>query len=273
MNRRQMIAFVLGLALTLAIAACNQSGGNLSTTPASTPQATQAPPVALTTAAAASLKEALEEINPLYRQANPGARQKFNFASSGALQLQIEQGAPVDVFISAAEKQMNALEKGGLILPETRTILLTNQLVLITAPESNLKTLQDLSNPEVKRIALGEPRSVPVGQYAEEVFTKEGLIDTLRPKFVLGNNVRQVLQFVESGNAQAGIVYITDAKTTTKVKVAQTIPENLHTPIVYPVAVVKASKNPEAAKQFVQYLSSPAATKIFVEKYGFGKPA
>jgi molybdate transport system substrate-binding protein len=224
-------------------------------------------------AAAASLKDALQDIEPLYRQAHPGVTLRFSFASSGALQQQIEQGAPADVFFSAAAKQMNALQQKKLILADTRRVVLRNQLALVTpVQESRIKTLQDLKKTAVQRIAVGEPRSVPVGQYAAETFQQDNLTSALQPKLVLANNVRQVLQFVESGNAQAGIVYVTDAKPTKQIKIAQTIPNTLHTPIVYPIAVVKNSKNPEAAQKFTQFLSSPAANQIFVEKYGFQNP-
>lgn len=265
MKRRQVCEFLIGLFLVLGLGACTQGGDRVTSQ--------EAPKTQLIISSAASLKDALQDLEPLYQKKHPAVTLRFNFASSGALQQQIEQGASADVFISAAAKQMNALQKRNLILPETKRDLLTNQLVLITpAQSSTIKTVQDLKNPAVRRIAIGDPKSVPVGQYATEVLQKKKLADSLQPKLVLANNVRQVLQFVESGNAQAGLVYYTDAKTAKQVKIAQTIPENLHAPIVYPVAVVKNSKNPEAAKKFTQFLSSPEASQILVDKYGFRKP-
>jgi molybdate transport system substrate-binding protein len=265
MKRRQVGGFILGLLLVLGLGACAQNTDRVVSQEVTKTQ--------LIISAASSLKDALQDLEPLYQKAHPNVTLRFNFASSGALQQQIEQGAPADVFISAATKQINALQKKDLILPETKRDLLTNQLVLITpAQSSTVKTVQDLKSSEVQRIAIGDPKSVPVGQYATETFQKQNLADPLHSKLVLANTVRQVLQFVESGNAQAGIVYRTDAKTTKQVRIAQTIPENLHAPIVYPVAVVKNSKNQDAAKKFTQFLSSPAASKIFVEKYGFRKP-
>jgi molybdate transport system substrate-binding protein len=262
MKRRRVGAFIIGFLFVLGLGACAQNTDRVVSQEATETQ--------LIISAASSLKDALQELKPLYQKTHPNVTLRFNFASSGALQQQLEQGAPADVFISAATKQINALQKKNLILPETKRDLLTNQLVLITPVQtSTIKTLQDLQSSDVQRIAIGDPKSVPVGQYATETLQKQNLAEPLQSKLVLANNVRQVLQFVESGNVQAGIVYLTDAKTTKKVRIAQIIPENLHAPIAYPVAVVKNSKNPEAAKKFTQFLSSPEASKIFVNKYGF----
>jgi len=166
-------------------------------------------------------------------------------------------------------KQMDDLQKKDLIVADTRRDLLSNRLVLIVpADKSDAKELKDLTNASIERIAIGAPRSVPVGQYAEQALKKLELLQDLQSKFVLGNNVRQVLQFVESGNAQAGIVYVTDAKTSTKVKVVQVIDAKLHKPIVYPIAVLQKSSNQPSAKSYLEFLSSEPAKTIF-EKYGF----
>lgn len=192
----------------------------------------------------------------------------YNFGASGALQQQIENGAPVDIFISAAKKQMDALESKNLLIKETRHNLLTNQLVLIVPKSSmGINNFRQLTGSNVKKIALGEPKSVPVGQYAEEVFKKLGVLEQVKAKFVLGNNVRQVLAAVEAGNVDAGIVYLTDAKTSNLIKVVAT--ENLHSPIVYPIAILKESKNLDKAKEYLQFLDSKKAKAIF-KKYGFG---
>ena len=222
----------------------------------------------LLVSAAASLQNSLEEIKPLY-QKKQNINLNYNFGASGALQQQIENGAPVDVFISAAKKQMDALESKGLILTGTRRNLLKNRLVLIVPNSSNITNFKQLTDSQVKRIAIGEPKSVPAGQYAEEVLKNLGILSQIRPKFVLGNNVRQVLAAVESGNADAGIVYTTDAKTSQQVKVVATAAENLHSPIVYPIAVLKSSKNSSAAKEYVQFLAGSQVRKVF-DKYGFG---
>ncbi|MGA7937419.1 MAG: molybdate ABC transporter substrate-binding protein, partial [Kovacikia sp.] len=211
----------------------------------------------------------LKELAPLYRQSHSQVTVRYNFASSGALQQQIENGAPADVFISAAVKQMDVLQQKNLLTPGTRRNLLTNRLVLVVpANSSRITNLKSLTDIRVKRIAIGNPGSVPAGQYAEEALTKVGLWQQLKPKYVLAGNVRQVLQFVESGNVDAGLVYLTDAKTSTQVKVAQIIPANLHAPIVYPIAILKNSRNQTVSRNFVQFLFSNAARRVFT-KYGF----
>ncbi len=224
----------------------------------------------LLVSAAASLKDSLEEIKSVYQKKNQNFNINYNFGASGTLQQQIENGAGVDVFISAGKKQMDALQSKGLLLNNTRRNFLTNRLVLIVpSNSSNITTFQQLTSPKVQRIAIGEPRSVPVGQYTEEVLKKLGIFEQIKSKFVLANNVRQVLAAVESGNADAGVVYITDANTSKRVKVVETAPENLHSPIIYLVAILKDSKNIPAAKEYVEFLLDKQARAIF-EKYGFG---
>jgi molybdate transport system substrate-binding protein len=227
-------------------------------------------PLNLTVSAAISLSNALAELKTVYQQSNPNVKITYNFGASGALAQQIQQGAPADVFFSAATKQMDTLEKADLLLPETRRNLLTNRLVLI-APKNGLAlaSFKDLIDSRVKRIAIGEPKSVPVGQYSQELLTKLGIWQQIGPKVVFGNNVRQVLTFVETGNADAGIVYTTDAKESDKIQVRATAPANLHSPIVYPVAAIKGSRNAGAARAFVEFIASNRAKAIF-EKYGFG---
>ncbi len=220
--------------------------------------------------AAASLQDALEEIKPLYQKTTPKVNITYNFGASGALQQQIENGAPVDIFVSAAKKQMDILEAKDLLVKATRRNLLTNSIILILPKNSAvISDFRQLIDPNIKKIAVGEPRSVPVGQYAEEVFTKLGILEQVKPKFVLGNSVRQVLAAVESGNVDAGIVYTTDAKTSKQVKVVATASENLHSPIIYPIAILKGSKNVSIASEYVQFLFGNQAKSIF-EKYGFG---
>ena len=224
----------------------------------------------LTVSAAISLSPALAEIKTVYQSSNSNVNITYNFGASGALEQQIQQGAPVDVFFSAATKQMNALQQANLLINETRRNLLTNRLVLIT-PKNGVAVsdFKQLTDARIKKIAIGEPKSVPVGQYAQEMLTKLRLWQQLQPKLVLGNNVRQVLTFVESGNVDAGIVYATDAKASDKVTVRLTAAENLHSPIVYPLAVIRNSRNPAVAKMFVEFLAGDRA-KIVFQKYGFG---
>jgi len=273
MNRKKVITFLSVIVVTLcAIAGCSFLSPTIeqenTPTKASVPNVKQEN-VQLTVSAAASLKESLGEITTLYSKAKSNVAIRNNFGSSGNLQQQIINGAPVDVFISAASKQMDELQKKDLIMADTRRDLLSNRLVLIVpADKGDAKDLKDLTNASIERIAIGDPRSVPVGQYAEQALTKLELWQDVQSKFVLGNNVRQVLQFVESGNAQAGIVYATDAKTSTKVKVVQVIDAKLHKPIVYPIAVIPKSSNQPIVKSYLEFLSSEPAKTIF-EKYGF----
>lgn len=219
--------------------------------------------------AASSLKDSLEEIKLLYKKSSPSVKLTYNLGASGALLQQIQNGAPVDIFISAAKQQMDTLEKGEALLPRTRRDLIKNRLALIVPRNSQgVDSFSSLQNSAVKRIAIAEPRSVPAGKYAEQVFQKLKIYDSLKPKFVYANNVRQVLAAVESGNADAGVVYLTDAQISDKVKVAALASEKNHAPIVYPIAVLKSSKNPQKATEFVQFLESDRAQLVF-KKYGF----
>jgi molybdate transport system substrate-binding protein len=263
MKRKHVFAFLLSLIVTLSLTV----GLQFFTPTASFAQGN----ATILVSAAASLQDALEELDPVFEKAHSGTTVNYNFGSSGALQQQIEQGAPADIFFPAATKQMDALQEKNLILLDTRRNLLTNRLVLIVPNNSTLglNSFNQLTENNVKRIAIGEPRSVPVGQYSEELFTKMGILDQIKSKFVLGNSVRNVLAAVESGNADAGVVYTTDAKISDKVKQVATAPENMHSPIVYPIAILKGSKNPEAAKTYEQFLSSSEAKSTF-EKFGFG---
>ena len=259
---RKSLHLLLGFLAMLVMIACQQSPPALQT---------NSQPTTLLVAAAASLQAALQEITPLFQQAGENRSVNYNFAASGALQQQIEQGAPVDVFISAANKQMDALEQKNLLLSNTRQPLLTNRLVLVTPKNSTveLTDFRQLVRPEVRRIAIGEPRSVPAGQYATEVLEKLGVLEQVQSKFVRGNSVKSVLAAVESGDAEAGIVYQTDASSSDQVNVAATAEEQLHSPISYPIAILKSSQAPESAKAYVEFLQSDAATVVF-QKYGFG---
>jgi len=227
-------------------------------------------PVSLMVSAAISLKDALEEIKPIYQKMHQNVEITYNFSSSGSLQQQIEQGAPVDVFISAANQQMDALESKKLLLVGTRQKLLTNQLVLVTPKdETNVIKIQDLTQTNISRIAIGEPNSVPVGRYAEEVIKYYKNLDKIQSKIIYAKNVRQVLNYIETGNVNAGFVYLSDAKTSREIRLVEIFPKTSHSPIVYPIAVLKNSKNPKIAKEFSQFLFNPSAKKVF-NKYGFG---
>ena len=227
--------------------------------------------VTLTISAAASLQDALETIDPLFERTHPTIQVNYNFASSGALQRQIEHGAPVDVFFSAAPKQMDALQEKTLIHSETRRNLVTNRLVLITSENSDLDLthLDQLKADEVRKIAVGEFRSVPAGQYAKEVFETIGLLEPLQPKFVFGANVRGVLAAVESGNVDAGVVYATDVILSDSVKAVSAVAAESHSAIVYPIAVLATSARVEAAIAYIDFLAGSEAQAIF-DNFGFG---
>jgi molybdate transport system substrate-binding protein len=222
----------------------------------------------LTISAAVSLQDALKTIQPIYKNKQPQVDIIYNFGSSGSLQQQIEQGAPVDIFISAAKRQMDALESKNLLLPGTRRDLLKNKIVLIV-PQDNttIQSFTDLGTDTLTQIALGEPNSVPAGKYAEEVLTSLGILDVVTPKAVYAKDVRQVLNYVATGNVDAGIVYLSDVKVSDRVKVVATASEGSHSPVVYPIAVLQDSNNPEAAKEFEDFLFTSEAKTIF-ERYG-----
>jgi molybdate transport system substrate-binding protein len=220
-------------------------------------------------AAAASLKDVFEEIAPAFEKEHPNIRVSFQFAASGALQHQIEQGAPVDLFVSAAMRQVEALERKSLLVKGSVQTLLTNELVLIV-PHNLLppQSLADLKKPLYKRIALGESRSVPAGQYAEAWLQKAGLDADLQERLVPASNVRQVLTFVESGNVAAGFVYASDARTSQKVKIALRADTSMHPPIVYPLGMIQRSRKKAEAQAFIQFLQGVGARRIFL-KHGF----
>jgi molybdate transport system substrate-binding protein len=224
--------------------------------------------VTLTISAAASLKESIAENEAAYIKSHGNIAFTNNSGSSGTLARQIDQGAPVDVFLSAAAKQMDDLDAKGLVVQGTRRNLLRNTLVLIAPLDSKLKDFEGLTTAGVRMIAVGDPGSVPAGQYGRQTLTALKLWDKLESKFVLAKDVRQVLTYVETGNADAGLVYGTDAKASGKVRVVTTAPESTHDAIVYPAAVIKGSRNAEAARDFVNYLASPAAQAVFA-RYGF----
>lgn len=219
--------------------------------------------------AAASLTESLKEIAVAYEKQS-GDKILFNFGASSFLARQIEEGAPADIFFSADEAKMNGLEKKGLILKETRKSRLSNLLVIVVATEKGaaIGDPKDLATARVKRLALAEPRTVPAGIYAKEYLQRQNLWTAIEAKIVPTENVRAALSAVEAGNAEAGIVYKTDASISRKVKVAYEVPAKDNPPISYPMAVVKETKQPEAAKRFLDHLNSENAAKTF-EKFGF----
>ena len=222
-------------------------------------------------AAAASLKNAYEDkLIPMFEEANPGVTVKGTYDSSGKLQTQIEEGLDADVFMSAAKKQMIALDEEGMIASDTITDLLENKIVLIvpTGNEKKLEKFEDIEKAD--SIALGDPASVPAGQYSEKALTNLGIWDKIQDKVSFGTNVTEVLNQVAAASADAGIVYATDAASMAdKVEVVAEAPEgSLSKKVIYPVAVVKGTAHEEVAKEFVAFLQTDKAITVF-EDYGF----
>jgi len=232
------------------------------------PAGGNAEPVTLNVFAAASLTEALNEIGGFYKAERPEVTLSFNFQSSGTLQTQIENGAEADLFLSAGQRQMNALD-GVYIDSATRKDLLVNSVVLVVPNGSakGISSFQDCLTAKVSLMALGNS-DVPVGQYSEEIFKFLGGWDIVLAKASLGANVKEVLSQVETGSVDCGVVYSTDAATSSGVSVVADAPPGSHQPVVYPAAVLKSSPNPQAAKAFLDFLGSPQAVDTF-GKIGF----
>lgn len=265
-SRKWLIAGLIMVFLAVCLCGC---GNQAADTPKESETQPSTEPVTLLVSAAASLTDVMADMEKAYQEEHPNVSFDINLASSGSLQQQIEQGAPADVFISAAKGKMDALEEKDLILKETRKDIVKNAMVLVVANDNDtIKGFDDLEKARV--IAIGEPDSVPAGKYAAETLTSLNLLNKLKDsdKLVYGKDVRQVLAYVESGDAEAGMVYQTDANISDKVKVVAVADESLHSSLVYPAAVIKSSENQEEAKAFVDFLSTAPASAVF-EKYGF----
>jgi len=219
--------------------------------------------------AAASLTDVLNTINKGYQSKSKNTV-RFNFGASSGLARQIAEGAPADIFFSADVPQMDTLDKKSLLEPGTRKNLLSNQLVIIVPADSKLpiSSPRDLLNADVKRIALAEPSSVPVGVYTREYLTNDGLWEQVKERIAIVQDVRATLASVESGNVEAGFVYKTDAAVSNKVRIVYEVPLDKGPKIIYPVAIVKESKQKNAAGDFLSYLVTPGSKELF-KKYGF----
>lgn len=264
---KKIIASVLIVCLTLSFSACSKN---------TEPEAGQdvkenesAVEETLLIAAAASLKNCyVDELIPMFQDKYPNITVDATFDSSGKLQTQIEEGADVDVFMSAAMKQMNALDEKELMVKDSIVKLLENKIVLIVPKDSNkgIAAFEDIIKAET--VAVGDPESVPAGQYAKEILENLGLWEEVSTKSSLGSNVTEVLNWVAEGSADAGVVYSTDATSNENVIVAAEALEGSVSPVIYPVGIVKSSTKQESAKLFVDFLSSEEALSVF-EKYGF----
>lgn len=227
----------------------------------------------LRVAAAISLKDALTTVIALYQKDHPETQVTPIYAASGALAAQIKAGAPVDVFISAAEKQVEDLKEARLIVAETKTVVARNTLVLVV-PAGNPENLTSLDSLKslTGKLAIGQPSVVPAGQYAAELLKFLKLDELLKPKLLFGANVRQVLAYVERGEVSAGLVYATDARTSgDKIKVIATAPAESHEPITYPAVVLSGSQHPENARRFLEFMTSTAGQAALKEN-GFSVP-
>ncbi len=229
--------------------------------------------VELTISAAISLTDALEEIKQVYeKKVDQQVQLTFRLGGSGTLAQQIQQGAPVDIFISANQQWMDILEKEKLIRPESRIEVTGNRIVLIANKSSSvdLNDFDQLKGTWVDQIAIGNPESVPAGKYTEEILRNLNVWEQLEEQFVYAKDVRQVLTYVESGNAQIGFVYESDVLTSDRVKILAAADTHLHVPIIYPGAMTTDTKQEEAAESFLRFLETDEAQAI-LEKYGFAK--
>lgn len=223
----------------------------------------------LTVFAAASMTDVLDELKAEFQKENPGSELTFNFDSSGTLKTQIDSGAEADVFVSAAQKQMNELEEEDKLEDGTRIDLLENEVTLAVAKGSDkeITSFEDLATDKVEKIALGNA-DVPVGQYSEEILKNLGIWDEIQDKVTFGSNVREVITWVSENTVDCGIVYKTDAIIADLDVVAVADDSMLENKVIYPAAVLKDSQNKELAKKYIEFLQSEKASEIF-EKYGF----
>ncbi len=252
-----VVAFVCCLALTGCGAGTQQANGDGETG------------VEVQVFAAASLTDCLNEIIALYEKDSTDTILPV-YEASGTLKKQIEEGADCDIFISANQKHMNALEDAGAVDTDTRKDLLGNGLTLIASEEKaeQISSVEDLLSDGVELVAIGEPSEVPAGQYAQEMFENLDMWEAIQPKLVFAKNVRAVLSYVDSGDADAGLVYHTDALLLEHGKIIGDAPADSYTAVYYPAAIMTAAPQPEAAAGFYAFLTTDEAKAIF-EKYGF----
>lgn len=267
---RAVMLCVVGAMLLTGCASSAKPEGTAAAGGSADNDSAAAPQTQVTIYAAKSMTDSLNEIIAAYETANDGVKILANYASSGDLQSQIENGAPCDLFLSAAQKQMDALCDEDLMDNDSRSDLLTNEAVLITPTDNDtVKSFDDLTSDVVKTVAIGDPQSVPAGQYAQEILTNLGTWDAVSAKAVLGSDVRQVLAWVETGEADAGIVYATDTAVSDGVETVCSAPADSCAPVVYPIALTKEGAQNAAAKAFLEYLKTETPAKVFTE-YGFG---
>lgn len=259
--------FIIPLILLLISTGCSQNNAKDGSERANTLEPTE-----LMISAAASLTDALNEMKQVYEKEHKTVDLLFNFGGSGKLATQIEQGAPTDLFLSADQKSMDNLQKKSLVKADSRVNFTGNKIVLVAEKNNGISitSIKDIEPNTLSQIAIGEPESVPAGKYAKEALESLGKWNEVQDKLVFAKDVRQVLTYVESGNADIGFVYSSDANASDKVKVLAEADTSIHTPIVYPAAIVADSKNQTEAQQFIDFLHSDVGQSI-LEKYGFVK--
>ena len=264
--KKKNLLLVLFIVLSFVFTGCGGQSKDEAAPPAEGP-ADEA--VEINISAAASLTDALTEIQAEYAKESK-AILRFNYGASGTLQQQIEQGAPCDLFLSASKANMDSLEKAGLIVSGSRKDILGNALTLIAAAEKGdvIKSYDALSAGSVERISIGMPDLVPAGKYAQQSLQNLKVWDQIQEKIVYAKDVKQVLQYVDSGNVDCGIVYRTDAMAMKTGVTVMDLPEDSHDPIVYPAALIKDSAQSAAAQKFYDFLQTDYAKGVF-EKYGF----
>jgi len=247
------------LILVLIVPGCRSAG------PPSGPSSSNE----LTVSAAVSLKDAFNELANI-NEKRTGTKIHFNYGASGALQKQIETGAPVDVFASAGAKQMDDLATKGFIIPSSRGDFARNALVLIVPANGvGISSFIDLANPAVTKVAVGNPKTVPAGQYTEQTLNRLKLLPGIQTKLIRAEDVRQVLDYVLRDEVEAGVVYSSDAMSAgDRVKVITRAPDDSHDPILYPIAIVKESKQQDAARKFIELVVSPEGQSVLA-RHGF----
>lgn len=268
MNQKLLKIITVIMAVAMLTVAC----GTVSVSDGEEPGNAEIPAekVELTILAAASLTDVCDELKTQFEKQNPSVTISISYGGSGALQTQIEEGAPADVFMSAAMKQMTALDEEGLMDSDSIVQLLENKVVMIVPKESDTSvgSFEDAATDAVTMIGLGEPGSVPVGQYSEEIFESLGILDAVKEKANYGSDVRTVLSWVETAAVDCGVVYATDAYTSEDVKIVCEAPEGSCSRVLYPVGVVAASEHPDEAAAWLAFIQSEASMELF-ESYGF----
>jgi len=224
----------------------------------------------ITISAAVSLTDAFNDIGKAFEARVKGVKIHFNYGASGALAGQIAAGAPVDVFASAAQKDVGDLDKRGYLITASIKTFAANAVVLVQSvkAKTTLTSFGDLNKTEIQKIALGNPTTVPAGRYGLEVLQFVKISEAIKEKLIYAENVRQVLDYVARNEVDAGIVYATDAATSAAVKVITKAPEGSHAPVLYPIALVKGGKNEDLAREFIAFVLSAEGQNI-LRKYGF----